>query len=132
MTSSSSVKKDQPSAALVFSLAAIAGATTLLWSLKRRHRRSFQSSSRSLTRIPNLAKSQVLELRKRYFSKAVSVSYANTNPLLIVGVSDACLRRRDSTSFKKANTRFSYKALLCVRWHFPLWLGHIRTTRKAI
>jgi hypothetical protein len=79
-------KKNETSWLISLMAAVAAGATTIAWTLSQRSQKSPPSSS--VTILSELAKSRVLELRKKYFSKAVSVSYANTNPLMIVGVSE--------------------------------------------
>jgi hypothetical protein len=49
------------------------------------HRSLTFSSSRAVPAIP---KERVLTLRNKYFSKSLSVSYANSDPLMIVKVKD--------------------------------------------
>lgn len=43
-----------------------------------------------------LSKQEILRLRRKHFSSSLSVSYANSNPLLIVKVSEMCILQNDA------------------------------------
>ena len=89
-----------------FSVAAFIGtAIATLVTLKRRKSRTFVTTARShsSSSVPP-TKEHVLALRKKHFSKSVSVSYDNTGPLMIVRVSHfhvwALLRSKSFSNFR--------------------------------
>ena len=60
---------------------------------RTRHRRQFTRRRGSANSITNdetkmMSKEEILQLRHKHFSTSLSVSYANSNPLLIVKVSE--------------------------------------------
>ena len=57
------------------------------------------SSTSSSPTQPTIEKEQVLALRKQHFCDAVSVSYSNTNPLMIMGGSGSKLYDSDGRNF---------------------------------
>lgn len=54
---------------------------------KEGNRQSEDSNHKDITNHDLPSYEEVLRLRKAYFSKSVSVSYSNSGPLMIVGVS---------------------------------------------
>ena len=68
----------------VASVASVTVGASLAYLLRRRSRAMNRETSTYQPSI-QLSKEEVLELRKKHFCDAVSVSYSNTNPLMIIG-----------------------------------------------
>ena len=82
--------------------ASVTVGASLVYLLRRRSR--LMSSTSSST----AEKEQVLVLRKQHFCDAVSVSYSNTNPLMIVGGSGSKLYDSDGREFLDSRNNVSH------------------------
>jgi hypothetical protein len=60
--------------------------TSLLIIVYERRKRRSGASAKARKSASSLTKEQVIQLREKHFMKAVSVSYANSGGLLIIGV----------------------------------------------
>jgi 4-aminobutyrate aminotransferase-like enzyme len=60
--------------------------TSLLIIVYERRKRRSGASAKGRKPASSLTKEQVIQLREKHFMKAVSVSYANSGGLLIIGV----------------------------------------------